>query len=112
MVTVGQPASGRRANSDSIHACSEKRHSTKARGRSSRQKGVEVWLSKASPVAFFPFHSEDLRRLSFQEDAEPLIRGAVSGAGVITWGPAVGPGSGSPVRTNAGDSITEGLPRI
>ena len=67
---------------------------------------------QTSPVASFPFHSEDLRGLSFQEDAEPLIRGPVSGAGVIMWGPAAGPGSGSPVRTNAGDSITEGLPRF
>lgn len=43
--------------------------------------------------------SEDLRGVSFQEDAGPVIKGAVSGAGVMMWRPVTGSDSGSPVGT-------------
>ena len=50
-------------------------------------KGVVYGSPKHLQPHLFYFRNEDLRGLSFQEDAEPLIRGAVTGAGVITWGP-------------------------
>lgn len=56
VITVGQPASGRKANSDSIHESSKERHSTKAGGRRQWTKGSGVQLSKPSPAASFPFH--------------------------------------------------------
>ena len=56
VITVGQPASGRKANSDSIHESSKERHSTKAGGRRQWTKRSGVQLSKPSPAASFPFH--------------------------------------------------------
>lgn len=91
VVTVGQLASGRKANSD-VNASQGTRKGTAAKHQGRRQWAKGVGYDSPNHLHFI---GEDLRL--FQENADPPIRGLR--VLLLTWSPATGSVSGTPVGT-------------